>query len=206
MEWKEIYKKNKNRKIEEIEEITSDFLLKTNIKNIWKYNKKMILWISILFVIIFFLTFSSSKNAMLSAFLLLTLLILFSLFFLSFSIKGKEKKMIIEANGEEIIVPYSKVKHVYLEENTDRIFLKKRNYYTLIILYETQKSNICDIHLPTFLLDINEFQNWIKQFKVKPTNIDYKEKCIKYKKKRFQKKFILFFFLMLIVIILTSIF
>ena len=206
MEWKDIYKKNKNRKIEEIEEITSDFSLKTNFKNILKYHKNIVLLVCIIIIVLIIITFRSSLNVMLSAFLLIGLLLLSSLFFLSFSIIGKEDKFIIKSSGEEVIIPYSRVKHIYLEENTDRIFIKKRNYYTLVILYETQKQNICDIRLSTLLLDKDEFRNWLEYFKLKPTNINYQEKCIKYKRKRFFKKFILFCFLMLIAIILTSIF
>lgn len=206
MEWKEIYKENKNRKVEEIEKITSDFLLKTNLKNILKYHKNITLLVCIMIIVLIIITFRSSLNVMLSAFLLIALLILSSLFFLSFSITGKEDKFIIKSSGEEVVIPYSKVKHIYLEENTDRIFIKKRNYYTLVILYETQKQNICDIRLSTLLLDRDEFKNWLEYFKLKPSNINYQEKCIKYKRKRFFKKFILFCFVMLIVIILTSLF
>lgn len=205
MGWKEVYEKNTNRKTEELEKITSDFLLRTNYKNVLKYHKKIIYISSIVFIILLIITFKISINIMLSLFILISMLIFFSLFFLNFSIKGFNNNMIIETNGEEIIIPYNKVKHIYLEKNTDRIFIKKRNFYTLIILYETNRNNICDLHLPTFLLDVDEFQNWLKYLKVKSTDINYQEKCIKYKRKRFRNKFILFLILMIIVIIMTSI-
>lgn len=206
MKWEEIYKENKNRKTEEIIEIISNFSLKTQIKNLWKYHKKMILLTSIIAIILFLVSFHSSINTMIAAFILISLLILSSLFFLSFSIKGKENSMKIQANGEEVIIPYSNIRHIYLEESSDRIFLKKRHYYNLIILYETPKHNICDIRLPVLLLDKEEFKNWLMNFKVKPSNINYQEKCIKYKRKRFLKKFILFLFLLITAIILAYIF
>lgn len=206
MGWKEVYEKNINRKTEELEKITSDFLLKTNYKNVLKYHKKTIYILGIIFSIIIIITFKFLINIMLPIFILLSILIFCSLFFLNFSIKGFNNNIIIETNGEEVVIPYNKVKQIYLEKNTDRIFIKKRQFYTLIILYENNRNNICDLHLPTFLLDVEEFQNWLKYLKVKFTDINYQEKCIKYKRKRFRNKFILFLILMIIAIIITLIF
>ena len=132
MSLEKIYKENINRKTQEVKDITSNFILKTNINNMSKKCKRVVFVSSIIILLVLIITFYASLKAMLSAFLLFILLFTFSMFFNSYSIVVKEGIITIKVNGEKIKINKEKIKNIYLEENTYRIFFKKRKSYSLV--------------------------------------------------------------------------
>lgn len=203
MTWKKLYEQNKNRKTEIIDKIEGDFAITTSIKYVIKQYPYPILISSVVTFLALILAFHKTPKAMLYSFLLIVFLLLCAVFFNSFSIIGKQKKITIKTNGQEIIIPYHQVKSIYLEETSFRILFKKHHQYSLILLYETPKHTICDIILSTNLLPEKQIESFLGQIKVKSSSTNYQEKCIYHKKRRFLKKAILFLVLSLIVFFLS---
>lgn len=203
MNWKELYETNKHRKTQTIEVIHGDFMIKTTLKYFVEQYSYIILLSSISTIILFILLFHQNMRAMISSFVLLGFILLFSIFFHSFSIIGKKKKIVIKTNGQEIIIPYHNLKNLYLEENSIRICFKKYKQYSLIFLYETPTHHICDVSLPIHLLSPKQIENLFQQIEVKDCSINYQEKCIAYKRKRFFRKALLFIFLMILVFLIS---
>lgn len=198
MSFEKIYKDNINRKRQEIKEMPSEFQIKTNINIFFKKYKILVIIIALIISITLIVTFWNSLNAMLSSFLMFIILGIFSIFFNSYSIIGKDGIVTIKTNGEEIKINKNKIKNIYLEENTYRILFKKRKSYWLVILYETPNNNICDIVLNTVLLSQKKLENWFSNITLKEIKVNNQEKCIKYKRKRMLKK-IIFYSIMLII-------
>jgi len=198
MNFEKLYKENINRKTQEVKQIPSNFIINAKLNNLTKRNKKIILIGSIILSIILIITFLSSLKAMISSFFLLIILILLSVFFNTYSIIGKEGIIKIKTNSQEIKINKEKIKNIYLEEYTYRIFIKKRKGYVLVILYETPNNNICDITLNTILLSPKDLQNWFFNITLKEMISNNQERCIKYKRKRLLKK-IIFYSIMLII-------
>ena len=198
MNLEKIYKENINRKKQEIREMPSDFVLKTNINIFIKKHKTSIILITIILIITLMITFLGSLKAMLLSFLMFTIIIIFSIFFNSYSITGKDGIITIKINAEEIKIDKDKIKNIYLEENIYRLVFKKRKSYSLIILYETPNKNICDITLTTTLLSPKKLHDWLSNITLKELKVNNQEKCIKYKGKRLIKK-IIFYSIMLII-------
>ena len=206
MNLEKLYKENIHRKTQEVEEIISNFTLKSELKNLSKKYKIIISISIIILIIMLFIVFFSDLKAIISSFLLFGILILFSIYFNTYSIIINEKNMNIKLNGTEIIIPKKKIKNIYLQENIYRIFFKKVKSYSLVILYETPKNNIYDVVLKTTLLSIKDLEKWFLNITLKPSKVNYQEKCIKYKRKRLLKKFILFSIMMLLTFIVLLIF
>ena len=98
MNFEKLYKENINRKVQEVKELPSNFEINAKLNNLSKRNKKIILIGSIILSIILIITFISSLSAMISSFFLLTILILLSVFFNTYSIIGKEGIIKIKTN------------------------------------------------------------------------------------------------------------
>lgn len=209
MDWETIYKKNRNRKFQEIQEITSNFILKTSLNNLSKITQRILIIGSITFLILLIIAFHSSIKAILSAILLFLLITIFSFYFNSYKIEVKKEKIIILANGQKINILVDKLKNIYLEENYYRIFSIKKKSYSLVILYETTKHEICDIKLTTSLLSREKLSKWFSTIILKPNKVNNEKKCIQYKRKRMLKKILFYGILMLfafLIIIFHNIF
>lgn len=203
MNWKELYETNKHRKTQAIEVIHGDFIVRTTLKYVIEQYSYIIWLASISIVILFILLFRQNIRAMISSFVLLVFILLFSIFFHSFSIIGRKKKIVIKTNGQEIIIPYHNLKNFYIEESSNRICFKKYKQYSLILLYETPTHHICDICLPIHLLPPKQIEELFKQIEVKDCSTNYQKKCVAYKRKRFFRKALLFLFLMLVVLLIS---
>lgn len=204
MDWKTIYKKNKNRKFQEIQEITSNFILKTSLNNLSKITQRILIIGSITFFILLIIAFHSSIKAILSAILLFLLITIFSFYCNSYKIEVKKEKIIILTNGQKINILVNKLKNIYLEENYYRIFFIKKKSYSLVILYETTKYEICDIKLTTSLLSKEKLSQWFSTIILKPNKVNNEKKCIQYKRKRIFKKMIFYSILMLFAFLIIT--
>lgn len=203
MNFEKIYIKNKNRKFQEIQEITSNFILKTSQKNLSKNMQKFLIFGNIAFFILLIISFHSSIKIIISYILLFSIIIIFSFFFNSYKIEVNKEKIIIKTNGQEINILINKLKNIYLEENYYRLFFRRKKSYKLVILYETEKYNICDIELTTFLLSKDELINWFSTIILKPNKVNNQQKCNQYKRKRILKKVIFYSILMLLAFLIV---
>lgn len=205
MNFENIYKENINRKNQEVKDIKSNFILKASINNISTKYKRIILLCSIIIFFIIIITFSSSLKAMMSAFLLFIILIVFSIFFNTYSIIVKDEIITVKTNSEEIKINKEKIKNIYIEENCYRIIFKKRKSYSLIILYETPNCNICDIVLNVALLSAEQLKDWFSTITLKTIKVNNQQKCIKYKRKRLLKKIIIYSIMLILTFIILII-
>ena len=196
-----LYKNNINRKNEVIEYIDTDIILKTSIINYWNNYKIKIVIYSIIISTLLIIGFINRPNALIASLLFIVVLLLSFLFFNSYSIIEKENKLTIKTTDQNITIDYKDLKSIYLNKNTHRIFFKKYNTYNFVILYETKNHNICDFILPIILLKEPDIDKIFRKIKTKKTNINYKNKCIKYKRQQIFKKIILFLIFTILIII-----
>lgn len=203
MSWKEIYRTNQNRKIQEIAEIQGDFAITSSVNHLLKNHPYRIVIIVSIIILLFLFTFYQNPKALFSAVLLFGFILFAAIFFQSFSIVGKKKKITVKADGQEIIIPYDKLKQLYIEETYFHLFFKKYYQYFLVLLYESSNHHICDIKLSTTLLQEKEVEDLWKKVKLKPCQVNYQRQCSNHKKRRFFKKAILFVLLSLIIFILS---
>lgn len=167
MKLSEIYEKNKFRKYAQVEEIANDITLKARVKYLLDKNKKLAIIIFSIILIIILITFHSNIQALGLVLLMLTMLSILTIYFNTSTIICKNNKMTIKMNMQEIQIEYSKLKNVYLENKKSRIYLKKRNSFWLIILYETPNRNISSIYIPTIFLNTSDVEKFLNTFKVK---------------------------------------
>jgi len=192
MSFNEIYEKNKFRKYREIEKVENDIILKARVKNfIDKYNKILLIVLSIISILIIG-AFYSNLNILTLTFLMFFIILFLSIYYNTFTIICKNNKMIIKMNMQEIEIEYLNLKNVYIENKKTRIFIKKRNNFSLVILYKAPNGNISNIHLPTMFLSKNDITKFLKTFKVKEEKSDNIVKAQKYQIKRLIIKISLF--------------
>ena len=188
----ELYERNKFRKYKEIEKVENDIILKARVKNFLdKYGKILLIILSIILVLLIGAFYSNFKMLTLSILMLIMILFL-AIYYNTFTIICKNNKMIIKINMQEIEVKYSNLKNIYIENKKTRIFIKKRDNFSLIILYKTPTGNISNIHLPIIFLKKNDIVKFLETFKVKETKSDNVLKAQQYQLKRLVIKIGLF--------------
>lgn len=204
MRWNELYEKNKYRKYNEIEQVVNNIVLKARVKNfVEKYKKFLIISMCIIAILLVITFFSLPKTLMLIL-LIILIMIFSSIYFNTFTITCKNNKMLIKMDMQEIEIGYNNLKNVYIENNKTRLFFKKRDNFSLVILYKAPNGNISNIHLPIMFLNINDTYKFLKNFEVKKQKSDNIVKAQKYQLKRQLIKIALFV-LIWIIIILTII-
>lgn len=197
----ELYEKNKYRKFSEIEEVEKDIVLKSRVKNFINRYKKILLIAILIILVLIIVTFHSTPKTLLLVICMYILMLFSIIYFNTYSIICKNNKMTIKMNMQEIQIEYYNLKNVYIENKKSRIFFKKRNNYSLIILYKAPNGNISTIELPVMFLNKNDLNKFLKNFIVKTKKSNNVVKAQKYQLKRLLIKMALFILIWLIIII-----
>lgn len=205
MKWNELYEKNKCRKSREIENVKNDCILKARLKNFTnKYTKILYVTLFIILVLLIWV-FRTNINALLLTFLMLILILSFTIYFNTFTIICKNNKMIIKSNNQKVEIAYSNLRNIYIDKKQTRIFIKKRDSFYLMILYKAPNNNISNMELPTLFLNKKDAQKFLDSFEIKEGKSGNISKAQKYQLKRLLIKaglFILVWIVILITIIL----
>lgn len=201
MKWNELYEKNKCRKSREIENVKNAYILKARLKNFTnKYAK--ILYVTLFIIsVLLILAFHTNINALLLTFLMLIVILFFTIYFNTFTIICKNNKMIIKSNGQKVEIAYSNLKNIYIDKKQTRIFIKKRDSFSLMILYKAHNNNISNMELPTLFLNQKEVQKFLDSFEIKEGKSNNISKAQKYQLKRLLIKASLFIIVWLVIII-----
>lgn len=197
----ELYEKNKYRKFSEIEEVEKDIVLKSRVKNFINRYKKILLIAILIILVLIIVTFHSTPKTLLLVICMYILMLFSIIYFNTYSIICKNNKMTIKMNMQEIQIEYYNLKNVYIENKKSRIFFKKRNNYSLIILYKAPNGNISNIELPLMFLNKSDLNKFLKNFIVKTKKSNNVVKAQKYQLKRLLIKMALFILIWLIIII-----
>lgn len=197
----ELYEKNKHRKFSEIEEVEKDIVLKSRVKNFINRYKKILLIAILTILVLIIVTFHSTPKTLLLVICMYILMLFSIIYFNTYSIICKNNKMTIKINMQEIQIEYYNLKNVYIENKKTRIFFKKRNNYSLIILYKAPNGNISNIELPLMFLNKSDLNKFLKNFIVKTKKSNNVVKTQKYQLKRLLIKLALFILIWLIIII-----
>lgn len=197
----ELYEKNKYRKFSEIEEVERDIVLKSRVKNFINKYKKILLIAILIILVLIIVTFHSTPKTLLLVICMYILMLFSIIYFNTYSIICKNNKMTIKMNMQEIQIEYYNLKNVYIENKKSRMFFKKRNNYSLIILYKAPNGNISTIELPVMFLNKNDLNKFFKNFIVKSKKSNNVVKAQKYQLKRLVIKMALFILIWLIIII-----
>ena len=106
---------------------------------------------------------------------------------------------------QEIIIAYKDLKNVFIDKKYERIFIKKREYFRLIILYKAPNGNISNVELPILFVNQKDLEKFLNNFELMPEkNVKNLERAREYKLKRLLIKaglFILIWILILITLI-----
>lgn len=197
----ELYEKHKYRKFNEIEEIEKDIILKSRVKNFINRYKNVVLIAIFVILALIIVTFHSTPKTLLLVISMYVLMLFSIIYFNTYTIICKNNKMTIKMNMQEIQIEYCNLKNVYIENKKTRIFFKKRNNYSLIILYKAPNGNISTIQLPLMFLNKNDLNKFLKKFIVKSKKSNNVIKAQKYQLKRLLIKIGAFILIWLIIII-----
>lgn len=193
----EIYTRESYRRNSEIEKIQDSFSLKTDAFGIIKKYLKIILICLILFTI--FLLIGSIP--VLPIYFIIIILFISIIFFNSYKVTGKNNKITIMQDMQEIELDYSQIKNVYIARYVTRVFFRKIYSYSIVIIYETARGKVLDINLPTLFLNPSQIEKFLNNFTVKKTKKDYIQMANKSKMKRKLIRLLLFvLFLILLVV------
>lgn len=197
----ELYEKNKYRKFSEIEEVEKDIVLKSRVKNFINRYKKILLIAILIILVLIIATFHSTPKTLLLVICMYILMLFSIIYFNTYSIICKNNKMTIKMNMQKIEINYHDLKNVYIENKQSRIFFKKRNNYSLIILYKAPNGNISTIELPLMFINKKDLNKFLENFIVKNKKSNNVVKAQKYQLKRLLIKMTLFVLIWLVIII-----
>ncbi len=201
MKWNEIYEKNKCRKSREIEAVKKDIILKAKLKNFINEYSKFIYITLLIISVLLIISFYSNIKALITTFLMLIIIVLCTIYFNTFTIICKNNKMIVKQNNQKLQIDYSNLKNIYIEKKQSRIFLKKINDFSLMILYKASNNNISNIQLPTLFLNKKDIQRFLDIFEIKQVKSNNMAKAQKYQLRRLLIKAGLFIFVWVVIII-----
>ena len=200
-----LYEKTKNRKLQEIRDVSSNIIFKARVGNLIKSYPKSIPIVLILIAVILVITFHSNMRLLSLVLFLYALILMFSIYCNTFTISCKNNNMSIKTNMQEIIIAYKDLKNVFIDKKYERIFIKKREYFRLIILYKAPNGNISNVELPILFVNQKDLEKFLNNFELMPEkNVKNLERAREYKLKRLLIKaglFILIWILILITLI-----
>lgn len=200
-----LYEKNKNRKLQEIKDVSSNIIFKARVGNLIKSYPKLIPIMLILITVILVITFHSNMQLLSLVLLMHALILMFSIYCNTFTISCKNHNMSIKANMQEIIIAYKDLKNVFIDKKYERIFIKRREYFRLVILYKAPNGNISNVELPILFVNQKDLEKFLNNFELMPEkNVRNIERAREYKLKRLLIKaglFILIWILILITLI-----
>lgn len=200
-----LYEKTKNRKLQEIRDVSSNIIFKARVGNLIKSYPKRILIVLILIAVILVIAFHSNIRLLSLVLLMYVLILMFSIYCNTFTISCKNNNMSIKTNMQEIIIAYKDLKNVFIDKKYERIFIKKREYFRLIILYKAPNGNISNVELPILFVNQKDLEKFLNNFELMPEkNVKNLERAREYKLKRLIIKaglFILIWILILITLI-----
>ena len=200
-----LYEKTKNRKLQEIRDVSSNIIFKARVGNLIKSYPKRIPIVLILIAVILVIAFHSNIRLLSLVLLMYVLILMFSIYCNTFTISCKNNNMSIKTNMQEIIIAYKDLKNVFIDKKYERIFIKKREYFRLIILYKAPNGNISNVELPILFVNQKDLEKFLNNFELMPEkNVKNLERAREYKLKRLLIKaglFILIWILILITLI-----
>ena len=200
-----LYEKTKNRKLQEVRDVNSNIIFKARVGNLIKSYPKLIPIILILIAVILVITFHSNMRLLSLVLFMYVLILMFSIYCNTFTISCKNNNMSIKTNMQEIIIAYKDLKNVFIDKKYERIFIKKREYFRLIILYKAPNGNISNVELPILFVNQKDLEKFLNNFELMPEkNVKNLERAREYKLKRLLIKaglFILIWILILITLI-----
>lgn len=200
-----LYEKTKNRKLQEIRDVNSNIIFKARVGNLIKSYPKLIPIILILIAVILVITFHSNMRLLSLVLFMYALILMFSIYCNTFTISCKNNNMSIKTNMQEIIIAYKDLKNVFIDKKYERIFIKKREYFRLVILYKAPNGNISNVELPILFVNQKDLEKFLNNFELMPEkNVKNLERAREYKLKRLLIKaglFILIWILILITLI-----
>lgn len=201
MKWNELYEKNRSRRSREIDKVKNDCILKARPKNFINKYSKLLYTILLIISALLILSFHSNIRALLLTFVMLILILLFTMYFNTFTINCKNNKMIVRTNNQKVEIEYANLKNIYIEKRQNRIFIKKKDSFFLMILYKTPNNNIGNIALPILLLNEKDVQKFLNSFELKEVKSNNIVKAQKYQLKRLLIKVGLFVLVWSLIII-----
>lgn len=197
-----LYEKNKNRKLQEISQVNNNIIFKARVGNLIKSYPRIIPITLILIAIVLILVFHSSIKLLGLVFFMYALILMFSVYCNTFTISCKNNNMNIRTNMQEIIINYKNLKNIFIDKKYERIFIKKREYFKLVILYKAPNGNISNVELPTLFVSEKDLEKFLNNFELMPEkNVKNIEKAREYKLKRLLIKIGLFILVWLLILI-----
>lgn len=197
-----LYEKNKNRKLQEIDSVNNNIIFKARVSNIVKLHPNLITAILIVITIVLILTFYSNIKMLALVLLMYIMMIIFLIYCNTFTITCKNNKVSVITNMQEIVIDYKNLKNIFIDKREERIFIKKRNLFMLVILYKAPNGNISNIELPILFINEKELEKFLENFKLKPQKSSINlEKAKEYKFKRILIKIGLFILIWTLIIV-----
>lgn len=197
-----LYEKTKNRKLQEIDSVNNNITFKARVGKLIKVHPKLITGILIAITIVLILTFYSNLKMLTLVLLMYVIMIIFLIYCNTFTITCKNNKVSVITNMQEIVIDYKNLKNIFIDKREERIFIKKRNLFMLVILYKAPNGNISNIELPVLFISEKELEKFLENFELKPQKSSKNlEKAKEYKFKRILIKIGLFILIWTLIIV-----
>lgn len=197
-----LYEKTKNRKLQEISKVNNNIIFKARVENLIKSYPRLIPIILILITLALILVFHLNIKLLSLILFMYVLILIFSIYCNTFTIRCKNNTISVKANMQEVLINYKDLKNIFIEKKYERIFIKKREYFKLIILYKAPNGNISNVELPTLFVNEKDLEKFLNNFELMPEkNKKNIERAREYTVKRLLVKAGLFILVWLLILI-----
>lgn len=207
MNFKDIYKKNEERKYYNIIDTKGKEL---EIKSIpvekIKENKYKILIISLIIILVLLFALHNSLKTFFVSLGFLLFIFISGIYFNSYSIKSEKDKLNLKWNFQKFDLPYTNLKGIFLTRDISPLDVIPIPTYNLVIRYLDNMNFIRELSFPARLLNPEELNEFINNFVIDNQKAN---DCIRFEKiKKFKMTmkivgFILFAILIFVIVILS---
>lgn len=153
-----IYQIVNHRELADVQNIKDTFVLKSNFKNFFDQHKVSFIIYTLMFLIVFILTFWKTPLNMIYVILFMIIMFLFGIYNYTYTLRVTSKDIVVKYHMDTIRVPYDKLFNIYLARYNVAGFSKS---YVISILYtDDKKENLLKMNFPTLGLKHEDLLNF----------------------------------------------
>lgn len=186
MKLKEFYLKNKNLRYNDVikvkkEDVKLEMDPVRTLKNNW------IILLLIIVVVVGLLLLNFNLTYLIVSLALIAVFVLLFIYGNGTKLKCENGALHVKQGVQSNIIPYKKLRSVYVARATDWLVLFPVYTYKLIIRYEDNFSFLRELEFPLLCADLDEIVAFVDNFYV---NEEIAQRYVKYEKNKFWRRFI----------------
>lgn len=164
MKWSELYKRCNNKLYSQIVEIKDNPSLHSNFKVFVKSNKYAIIIFTILFLLLVIYSFKLNIGIIATAMLMLFVLVFGMIYYNTYTIEGKDEKLICNVDFKEISINYSDLINIYMSRKNSKMTILFPLYmYSINFIFWKDGQQVC-MTLSTIMTNKEELSKFFDNF------------------------------------------